>query len=167
MGDDDRAIASFQKAVDFDPDLLDAWILLGELFAKKNNAVALRFYDNALAIDSTNVAAYFGKARYYHQQGELHKAIYQYKKVSRFMPTFEESYYNMGLAYLEMDSIQTAYKNFDMAIKMNPTFHMAYYYRGVSAEAKGDKAAAKNDYQQALNLKADFTKAQIALDNLK
>jgi tetratricopeptide (TPR) repeat protein len=166
MEDEDRAIASFQKAVDLDPDLIDAWLMLGEIFSKRTNNLAVRFYDNALSLDSTYVAAYFGKARFLHNKGLLQDAIDEYEKVNRFDPQMVDAYYNAGLAYLEMDSVNRAYKKFNLAVNVEPTFYMAYYYRGITSEMKGDKAAAKNDFQQTLNLKSDFTRAKEALDKL-
>lgn len=167
MNDPDRAIASFQKAVDLDPDLIDAWLLLGDLFSQKENAIALRFYDNALALDSTYYDAYFNKARFYHNKGQLKEAIAQYENVNRFQPQLEDAYYNAGLAYLEMDSVDRAYKKFDIAVNVAPTFYKAYYYRGVTSVLKGNKGAAINDFEQTLNLKADFVPAKEALAKLK
>jgi len=166
MEDDDRAIASFQKAVDNDPDLIDGWAMLGELFGKRDNAIAVRFYDNALSLDSTYVGAYFGKARFFHNIGELNNAITEYENVNRFQPQYVDAYYNAGLAYFEMDSMDQAYKKFDLAVNVEPTYYMAYYYRGSVSEVRGNKAAAKNDYQQTLNLKSDFIRAQEALDRV-
>jgi len=167
MDDDDRAIASFQKAVDNDPDLIDGWAMLGELFGKRDNAIAVRFYDNALSLDSTYIPAYFGKARYFHNRGELQNAITDYENVNRFQPQYVDAYYNAGLAYLEMDSIDKAFKKFDLSVNVEPTYYMAYYYRGSVSEMKGDMAAAKNDFEQTLNLNKDFTRAQEALERIK
>ncbi len=167
MDDAPRAIGSFQKAVRIDADLLEAWVYLGELFDKKDDKDAIRYYDNALEIDSTNLDALSGKATYFHQRGELEEAIAIYQKTNRMHPQYSNAYYQAGLAFLEKDSINTAYKQFDLATKMEPTNVMAYFYRGAVAEIKGDKAGAKNDYQQALNLSPEFERAQKALDNLK
>ena len=166
MEEEDRAIASFQKAVDNDPDLIDAWAMLGELFGKRDNGIAIRFYDNALSLDSTYIGAYFGKARFFHSKGELKNAITEYENVNKFQPQYVDSYYNAGLAYFEMDSMDRAYKKFDLAINVEPTYYMAYYYRGSVYEVRGNKAAAKNDYEQTLNLNSDFMRAQEALDRV-
>lgn len=167
MDDVPRAIGSFQKAVRLDSDLIEAWIYLGELFDKNDDKDAVKYYGNALEVDSTNLDALNGIANYYHQRGELDKAINIYTKTNRMHPQYSDAYYKAGLAFLEKDSIKIAYRQFDMAIKMEPTKVMAYFYRGVSSEINGDIAAAKNDYQQALNLSPKFDRAQKALDNLK
>jgi len=167
MDDIPRAIGSFQKAVRLDSDLLEAWIYLGELFDKKDHKDAIKYYDNALEVDSTNLDALNGKAAYYHQRGQLDEAIAIYHLTNRMHPQYSDAYYRAGVALLEQDSIEAAYKQFDMSIKMEPTKVMAYFYRGLAAEIKGDKAGAINDYQQALNLSPKFERAQKALDNLK
>ncbi len=167
MNDVPRAIASFQKAVKFNSDLLEAWVYLGEIFTKKKDKVAVQYYNNALEIDSTNLDALNGKVAYFHQGGELETAINNYKTIHRLHPQYADAYYRAGLAYLEMDSVDVAYQQFDLATKMEPTKVMAYFYRGLVSEMKGDKAAAKNDYQQALNLSPNFERAQTALKNLK
>jgi len=167
MDDIPRAIGSFQKAVRLNSDLLEGWVYLGELFDKKDSEDAIKHYDNALDIDSTNLDALNGKAAYYHQRGKLDEAIAIYKKTNRMHPQYSDAYYRAGLAFLEKDSANTAYQQFDLATKTEPTNVMAYFYRGVVAEMKGDRDAAKNDYQQALNLSPDFERAQKALDNLK
>jgi len=167
MNDPERAIGSFQKAVAINSDLIEAWIYLGELFEEKDNKMAIQYFDNALEVDSTHLDALNGKANYYHQRGDLAEAIQMYHRIHRIHPQYADAFYRSGLANLELDSIQKAYDQFDLAIKMEPTKVMAYLYRGAVYELRGDIDAAKNDYQQALNLSPDFERAQKALDNLK
>ncbi|NNE30428.1 MAG: tetratricopeptide repeat protein, partial [Saprospiraceae bacterium] len=44
LGDTARAINSFQSATEINADLIDAWILLGNLFAEKGNPIAERYF---------------------------------------------------------------------------------------------------------------------------
>ena len=44
----ERSINSFQTAVEFDPDLVDAWINLGALHAQLGNEIAIKYFDNAI-----------------------------------------------------------------------------------------------------------------------
>jgi len=167
MGDAERAIASFHTAVGYDSDLLEAWIYLGELFDKKDSKKAEQYFNNALEIDSTHIDALEGLGNHYHQDGKLDKAIKMYRKLNRMHPQHANAYYKAGLAYLELDSVDTAYQQFDLSVKMEPTLVMGYFYRGAVNEIKGNKTAAKSDYQQALNLSPDFERAQRAINNLK
>jgi len=167
MKDEKRAINSFQTAVENDPDLIDGWIILGQLFAARKNKIAEKYFDNALRIDSLNMEGLNSKANYLHNEGRLGEAIQYYKKVNIVDPQYSDSYYNSGLAYVELDSVNRAYQLFDITIKTDPLHIMGYFYRGVMSERKGDIKAAKSDYQQALNLAPNFERAQKALNNIQ
>ena len=165
-GDKERAINSLQTVVENDPDYLDAWIILAQLFESLDNPIAIKYFNNALRVDSTNIAALTAKGNYLGNQGKFSEAIKVLKKIHRYAPQRSETFYNIGLAYLEMDSIEQAYKNFNIVVNTSPTDYMAYFCRGITLEQKGDIKAAKKDYQQALNLEPKFERAQIALANL-
>ncbi|MEM9990851.1 MAG: tetratricopeptide repeat protein [Bacteroidota bacterium] len=168
MGDDKRAINAFQEAVDNDSDLLDAWINLGELFAKMNAPIAIRYFDNALRVDSTSIAALHAKAYYLtNSKDDLEGAIALYKTINRINPQYEEAYYNAGLLQLELDNVSAAYTQFDLALKMSPTYIRAYFYRGIASELLGNLDAAKNDFEQALRMAPDYEAAKEALRRLQ
>lgn len=159
-------INSLQKAVELDPDITDAWIMLGELFAAEKNPAAIQYFDNAVRVDPNNIAALHTKANYLQQTGSLLEAIEVYRNIIQLDPSYSDAYYNTGLAYLEMDSVDLAYRNFDIVVKTDPTNVSGYYFRGVSSQMKGAFAKAKNDYQQAINLAPEFEQAKKALNDL-
>lgn len=167
MGEMDKAIRSYEKAVDSDPDLSEVWMKLGSLFAERKDPNAIRYFDNAILVDSANIDAHFNKASYLHNRGELQKAIATYRNIHRIAPQMADAYYNCGLAYMELDSLDHASAQFDLTVKMKPTHIMGYYYRGVASEMKGDLTKAKNDFKQALNLAPNFERAQQALQKLE
>lgn len=162
-----RAINSFQKAVELNPDLIDAWINLGQLHAGLGNKIAAQYFNTALTIDPGNVDALHAKAQYLQDNNNLSGAIEVYKKINTVDSQYEEAYYNTGLLYLDLDSIPQAKTAFDVAIKVNPTFVQAYYFRGIAAEMLGNKTQAKADFEQALKLAPDYQAAQEALNQLQ
>ncbi len=164
---ENRAIDAFQTAVEIDPDLKDAWVLLGDLFSKQDNPIALRYYDNAILLDSTSIDYIYAKANYLHQRGELSEASELYRKILRLDPQNADAYYNMGLVYMEQDSLQRGAEHFELATQTDPLFVKAYFYRGLAAEEMGDLAAAKGFYEQTLKLQPDFERARDALAALK
>ncbi len=166
MGNVDRAIGSFQTAVENDPDLIDAWINLGQLHGQKKSKLTPVFFDNALKIDPNNVSALHAKAAYLHNSNQLPAAIATYRQLNIIDPTYEEGFFNSGIIYLEMDSMKQAYHHFNLAVQTSPTYIMAYYYRGLVQEKIGQVEAAKKDYQQALNLNPEFERAREALKGL-
>ena len=167
LGDTIRAINSFQKSVEYDSDMIDSWINLGQLHAAIGSGMAERFFDNAIMIAPQNVEALHAKADYLQDQGDLTGAIELYKQIVMTDRQYEEAYFNSGLLYLDLDSLARAEQQFDLAIQVNPTFTSAYYYRGVAAELQGNLAQAKADYEQTLRLAPDFQEAEAALRQLQ
>ncbi len=166
-GDTIRAINSFQKSVELNPDLISAWINLGQLHAAIGSKMAPKFFETAILIDPKSVEALHAKADYLQDQNKLQEAIEIYKQIVVIDPQYEEAHFNAGLLYLDLDSIPQAYRQFDLAVKVNPTFASGYYYRGVAAEFQGNTAQAKADYQQALRLASDYEQARKALQQLQ
>lgn len=167
LGNSERAIGSFQTAVENDPDLIDAWINLGQLQANKESKLAKYYFDNALNIDPENTTALHAKAEFLHQTDQLQEAILTYKKLITVDPQYSEAIFNTAIIYLEMDSLQQSKKHLDLAIESSPTFIIAYYYRGLVQESLGNMEAAKNNYQQALNFNPNFERAAEALERIK
>ncbi len=155
-GDTARAINSFQEAVELNPDLIDAWINLGQLHAGLGNSIAGRYFNTALEIAPRNLQALHAKAIYLTDQDKLQEAIELYRRINTIDPQYEEAYYNSGLLYMELDSVQKARQHFDLAIKAFPLHIRAYFYRGYAAELMGNSSQAREDYEQALRLAPDY-----------
>ena len=165
-GDEARAINSFQTAVEKDPDLADIWIKLGQLFAKRDNPIAIRYFDNGIEAAPMEVQPVYAKAEYMHLNNRFDEALKLLKDVNKLDPQFVEGYFRTGIIYLEMDSIEQANKQFDIVINVDPALPKGYYYRALTAELKGNVESAKRDYQQTLNLDPKFERAQTALEKL-
>ena len=166
MGDEAKAINSFQKAADLNADNKDAFIELGHLFTKRNSPLAVRYFDNALLIDSLDINARMGKAYYFQQQKKNPEAIEVYRKIVLIDPHYANALFNLGILYLEKNDLDKAYYHFDLIIKQSVTFYRAYYYRGFIEEKRGNKDAAITDYKQALEFKSDYDKALEGLKRL-
>jgi tetratricopeptide (TPR) repeat protein len=167
MGDTARAINSFQTAVENDPDLVDAWINLGQLHAALGNAIAGRYFETATRIDPKNIEALHARGYYQQSIGDLKGSLATFRKINRVDPKYAEGYFNAGLLLMDMDSIPSAYEKFDAAIQASPVHIQAYFYRGVAAEILGKKQQAKADYEQALKLAPDYAKAKEGLERVR
>lgn len=167
QGDNDRAINSFQSAVELDPEIVDAWIILGDLFADKDFKIAERYYDNAIRLDPENLQSYHAKAFYLQNSNRTSQAIQLYKEINRRDPQYTDAYLNTGILYLDLDSLSQAFEHFDILVKIEPQNYLGYYYRGITKMFSGDKEGAKADLDQALRFNAGFEKAEIALRELE
>jgi len=167
MGSNAQAMESFQKAVEFNPELSEAFLYMGDMMSEENPEMALRFYDNAILVDPKNPINHHSKALHLHQRGQLQEAIIAYKEAHLLDMQYSEAFFNAGLLYLELDSIPKSYNMFNIAVETEPSFAKAYYYRGLTAEIQGNTAQARGDYQMALQYSPNMREAQKALSNLE
>jgi len=166
MGDVERAKNSFQTAVEFDPQLIDAWLLLGTIYEAEKDPKALTYYESAVLMDPESVEALHAKAYYLQNHGNIPEAISIYRKINELDPQYTDAYMNTGLLFMEMDSVKKAKEYFNLFVKKDLTNPVGYYYRGVSFEVSGDVKNARMDYEQALRLDPGFEEAKKALEEL-
>ncbi len=164
MGESERAINSFQTAVENDPELIDAWLILGNLYEQAKDTRALDYYNSAVAVNPENVQALHSKAYYLQNHGKIEEALNIYDQINTLDLDYKEAHLNKGILYIELDNNKRALEEFEILCSTHPTFHLGYYYRGVVNQLEGNNEAALNDFQNALNLKSDFTRAQEAID---
>jgi len=158
-GNKKTAIKNLQTCVDNDPNHIDGWILLGQIYADDKNPIAAQYFENAIQVNPNSVNALQTKASYLHNNDKLDEAMDLYKKITEIDSKYAEAYQSIGVIYFEKDSLQKAYENFDISTKVDPTFVIGYYFRGLAAEAMGNLASAKEDYQNVLNFDPKYEKA--------
>lgn len=166
-GDTTNAVASLQKSVKINVDNADAWFFLGRIYSNRLSPVAVQYFDNALRVDSTYLAAQEFKAAFYKRSGQFDKAFEIYRDLLLRDPDYAEAYFDMGVMYLEQDSFSKAYDNFNIATKVDPIFVKAYYYRGISSEKMGNLDAALADYKQASGMSPEYEEARTAKERLE
>jgi len=156
MGDTARAINSLQEAIEGDPDIEDAWIILGQLLEAKGMDLAGRYYETALQRNPTNKQALLAKANYLIRKDQLQEALIIFKKMQRLDPQNADSFFHAGLIYLDLDAVKQASEDFQKAVALNPLLVEAQYYSGLSSEWLGDEEKAAKYYQTALRLAPDY-----------
>lgn len=168
--DEDRTIEgirAFQKATELDPFLTDAWLECGKLLQKEENPLALRYFQNAVQLDSTNELSWHAFAEYYQEIDQFDKSLETYRRLIGLFPLYAPAYLNSGLIYFEMDSLEQARNQFDLTLKTDPTLTIAYLARANTLEKMGNAELAKQDYQQVLLLEPDNEKAVAGLKRIK
>lgn len=166
-GDQNAAINALKSAVEMDPEIIDAWVLLGDLLAENEDSEALIYYDNALAIDSENITALHSKAFYLQNHNRISDAIVLYEKIHVIDSSYAEAYLNAGILHLELKQYDEALFEFNQLIGRYPELSPAYYYRAIGHELKGDNTAALDDYRTSLRLDSSFQKAAEAIEALE
>ncbi|MBC7884618.1 MAG: tetratricopeptide repeat protein [Saprospiraceae bacterium] len=167
IGDKERAISSFQTAVEMNSTLTDAWIILGEMYEEKKDPRALKYFESAIFSNPKSMQALHSKAFYLQNHGNIPGALEIYRTINLSDKTYMDAYLNAGLLYLELDSIDRAFEQFDIMTGMAPTNYMGFYMRGIVNEKKGKKEDALRDYESASHLNKDDKKVQDAIASIK
>lgn len=166
IGDTSQALNAFQTAVEMNANLSEGYIQLGKLFASQGNSNAIRYFDNALRIDTMDYVALHSKASFYHQGGQLDRAEVLYKLLITRHSQNPDPHYDLGLLFMEQGRYAEAKQEFNLSVKMDPAFARAYYFRGYADELQDNKEEAALDYDRALRFDPDLNLAKQGLIRL-
>lgn len=148
----EKSISSFQTCVEQDPTFYNAYMQLGLLFSRKNDDLAINYFDNALKIKNKSREAIYGKAYHYQQRGQYNKAIIEYKKMIENDRGDFQAFYNTAYCFLEQDSLIKAYQNFQIASSIKPDYVDAIFMLGQVNKSLGNIPDARKQYNIALKL---------------
>jgi len=161
----DRAMSSFQTAVEQDPDYYSAYVEMGVMQDEMGSDLALEYYNSALAIYPESTEALYNIGMYHQKRGELNEAIDAYKMVSEIDSVWADPYYNQGYIHLivKNGNLDSAIFYLTKATDLDPDYYQAYNNLGLAYETKGDIENAKKFYTKSIEANPEF---QLAKDNL-
>ena len=165
-GNDSLAVINFQRAVDINPELSDAYINLGDLYAKKGDPLALKYYQNALAFNKDNPIAKHSIAYYYQNHNKLEEAIKLYEDIERVTPGYPDAYLNLGIIYYTQEKIPEAYEQFSKLLELDDQVAEGYFYRALAAEQLGMPQKALFDMKEAVSIDPQYEEAKKELDRM-
>lgn len=167
QGKTDLAIGAFQSAVERNPDMSEAWVILGDLMDRTQNPLAEQYFDNAVRVAPDNVAAWHAKAYFLQNKDRFDEALGIYQHIHSLDAQYPEAYLNSAILYLYLDSLDAALKEVTILQQIDPANPAAWFYRGKALQFKGMKDEAKAAFEQALRLDPDYGQAKDALEELK
>jgi tetratricopeptide (TPR) repeat protein len=166
LNDTAKSISSFSTAVQVDPGYQPAILQLAMIYAAKKDTLALRYYDNAFAADTTQLVALHGKAIFYQELGRVENAKEMYRKCLSVDNQYADAYFNMGWILMHQDSLEKATRQFDFVTRIEPENAEAYYNRGVCKELLKRPLEALSDFKQALAFAPDYQEAKDGVKRL-
>lgn len=153
---------AFLTAVENDPELIDAWLMLGENAMKEKDPMARTFYKNAVTAKPNDITALHSYAFYLQNHDDVNEAQKIYRKIHVLDRSYMQANLNSGILYIEQDSLEKAYEQFNIITQNNPGNYLGYYYRGVVHELQGNLQNALADYQNSMNINPNYEKAVTA-----
>jgi len=159
QGDTARAIASFNRAVEIDDTLFDAYFSLALLYDIRNNPVAIEYYKNAIRIRPNSLFVHYKHAFYLQEKsGRIDEAMEIYNNILEIDPHYYYALFNKGYVYLVYkNDPRTALDYFRQAVEFSDRktpdalYNMAY-----CLELLDNKREARQLYKQILELFHDY-----------
>lgn len=149
-GENERAVAEFQRALQLDPTNDDAYIGMGKAYTALNKLDdAEKTYQRVIALRPQYYRGYNMLAGFYLQQAQYDKAAQTFQKAIRLAPENSDLYYNLGAAYLFLGKDSEAITALQQSIKIRPTAG-AYSNLGTAMFRVRRFADAASNYREAL-----------------
>jgi len=150
----DAAIVAYQTAIVLDPNNIDAFLALGEVYQDRDDFDnAIDCYCHAIKLDPDIPKLYCNMGLVLWEKGCIEEAIIAYHKAVSLNPKYEIAFNNLGVVYLDgTNSPEEAIIMFTNAIKHNPNYALAYYNKGRCYQAMKNKASAAKYYQMAIDI---------------
>ena len=162
-GTADKAISSYQTAVEVNPNFFDGFISLGIFLAEQGDPVAEEFYRSAIELRPLSVEAKYNLAIFMQDNQRYEDALGLYREILAIDSANATASFNQGYIHLEyLSAYDSAAYWFSQAIERLPYYHQAFFNRGLALESLGETRAALADYSEALRIKPDYTVAALA-----
>ncbi len=162
------AIREYQLAVDQDPKYYEAYIQLGLIFHRKQDRLALDYYNNALNIRPQSTEAMYNIAMFHQDTKNYDKAIEQYKMILQIDKHHTYSTHNIGWIQLEIKkNYPEAINYFSQSINSDSTFINAIYNRGLTYERMKKYNEAMSDYRKTLRINPSYKPASEGVTRMK
>ncbi|MFH1094572.1 MAG: tetratricopeptide repeat protein [Candidatus Omnitrophota bacterium] len=162
-----KALKSFDRAQQIDPNNLDAVYNLGVLYLETGQyEKAILKFEETIKADPDDSAAYsnigIAKAR----QNRIDAALQYYNKALEIDPEDVAAMANMGAAYISKRKFVEALKILQQAKSVDKDFAPAYNHLGVAYEKLNKYEDAKAHYLKAIELDGEYLEAYYNLAGL-
>jgi tetratricopeptide (TPR) repeat protein len=166
-GDTATAKSSFQTAIEVEPELYEAYMELGSLYAFEGDPLALEYFNTALELRPKSAEAFYHKGMFLQAGNRIDRARNTYFEMLQADPKNVLAYYNLGYLYLtEYLAFDTAVAYFDSAIVARPDYVEAIYNRGLAYEEMELYGEAENSYREALSINPQYDLAARGLSRI-
>ena len=128
------AIASYDQAIQINPDLAAAWSGRGKSLDKlKRYEEALASHNQSIQINPDEYKSWFGKGYSLRNMQRYEEALLAYEKVIQLKPDYHHAWNHRGYALLKLGNYQEAWESIEKVAKLQPNssglaYNKAYYY---------------------------------------
>jgi tetratricopeptide (TPR) repeat protein len=153
----EEALASYARAVEVEPDCIDALINRGNLLRDLGRCEeALDSYDRAVKAKPDRAAAFYNRGALLYALNRPEEALASYARAIEVRPDYADALVNHGNVLRELGRLGEALESYDRAIATNPDNINALCNRSVTLKDLGRLEEALASCDRALALQPDL-----------
>ena len=163
----DSALASVQKALEFQPQYAEAHLNKGNLYSlRRRYDEAIASFDRALLVKPNLADAWLGRGNVLRELARYDEAFASYDRALALKPALAGAWIGRGNVFSELKRYEEAFAAYDKALTLKPDLAGAWLGRGnVFTELKRYEEAFAA-YDKALTLKPDLAGAWLGRGNV-
>lgn len=151
------AIASYNKAIEINPNSQEYWFNRGlTLFYLGHFSEAIASYDKAIALKPDFYKCWYYRGGALGELGYFEDAILCFDKAIEIKFNYPEAWSGRGIALQRLGRPLEAVASYDKAIILQPHDQENWYYRGLALAQDGRNYDAIASYEKALEIQNDF-----------
>ncbi|KAL9658099.1 hypothetical protein ABK040_013012 [Willaertia magna] len=152
LKDDTKALEYYQKAIDADPYVANAYQSMGNVYYDKNEyETAKTYFEKATIYNPDYMDAFNSLANCHFGKKEYEKAIYYYEKIILLDYNYKYAYYNIGLSNKQLGNLDKALEFYKKSIQIDPNYALALDGIGNILKDRKELDKALPYYQKSKN----------------
>jgi arylsulfatase A-like enzyme/tetratricopeptide (TPR) repeat protein len=160
----DEVVTMLNDVVREDPKVIDAWFMLGNVYAKVGRArEAIQYFQHALALKPDDDMAVVNLANAYRQIGRDDEALVGFQRFLQLDPKNAQVRYSTAEILLDRGELDAAEHELRQAVALEPNLVAARNALGVVALKRGDAVTAEREIRAAVAENPDVRLAHFNL----
>ena len=137
-----EAINAYERALQFDPNRVDALLNGGTLYYEEGNLQkASEYFRRAIVLDKENALAHFNLGSVLDEMGEIEAALEHLRRAVRLRPDNPDAHYNLAFVCEKLGAYSEAREHWQAYVQIDPVGPWSSYARQRLASGKMARSA--------------------------
>ncbi|MEH2152014.1 CHAT domain-containing protein [Nostoc sp.] len=151
------ALASYDQAIELQPDFSEYWFNRGlTLFHLERFDEAIASYETATELKPDFYKAWYNRGGTLGELGYFEEAIASFDKAIEIKPDYQEAWSSKGLALLKLGWLPEAISSYDQALHLEPEDQENWYHRGIALAVGEQFTEAIISYDRAIEINPEY-----------
>lgn len=161
----EAAIASFNKAIEIDPNCVSAWLGQAKALRRaKQHHESLAANERVIQLQPDNPSGWFGKGFALIDLQKYAEAVAATDRAIQLEPDRGVFWRNKGYALMKLGADQEALACFDRALELKPNSGRTYYWKAAYHALKQQIEPALPNLSKALRFNGDYLRGELETD---